>query len=137
MWDSSINFTGKRVAVIGSGASAVQAVPELSKVAAKLHNYQRSAIWCKIRGQYAYSSFVKFLFRWFPFVMKLYRLKIYLKVYILICFFLLTKKTKQRKKREAGAYIYTFLYYNTNTYFSFIKYSIERIKLYHFWLLQK
>ncbi|KAI7860770.1 hypothetical protein BDC45DRAFT_562968 [Circinella umbellata] len=77
-WDSTIDFTGKRVAVIGSGASAVQAIPELSKVATKLHNYQRSAIWCKIRGQYAYSSFVKFLFRWFPFLMKLYRLKIYL-----------------------------------------------------------
>ncbi|KAI9498576.1 flavin-binding monooxygenase-like protein [Zychaea mexicana] len=78
MWDSSIDFTGKKVAVIGSGASAVQAVPELSKVASKLHNYQRTAIWCRPRGQYAYSALTKFLFRWCPLLMKLYRLKFYL-----------------------------------------------------------
>ena len=108
MWDSNIDFTGKRVAVIGSGASAVQAVPELSKAAAKLHNYQRSAIWCKIRGQYAYSSFVKFLFRWFPFLMKIYRLKIYLKVHILSVFS--NKENKGEEKKEAAdIYIYFFI----------------------------
>ncbi|KAI9257178.1 hypothetical protein BDA99DRAFT_132697 [Phascolomyces articulosus] len=82
MWDSSIDFKGKKVAVIGSGASAVQAIPELAKEAAKLHNYQRSAIWTRARGQYAYSDFMKFMFRWCPLLMKLYRLKFFVNLEI-------------------------------------------------------
>jgi 4-hydroxyacetophenone monooxygenase len=44
-WDPGLDLTGKRVAVIGSGASAFQLVPEVAKVAAKLYVFQRSAPW--------------------------------------------------------------------------------------------
>ncbi len=44
-WDESLDLTGKRVAVIGSAASAVQSVPEIAKVAGQLHVFQRSANW--------------------------------------------------------------------------------------------
>ena len=44
-WDPDIDLTGKRVAVLGSGASAFQLVPEVAKVAAKLFVFQRSAPW--------------------------------------------------------------------------------------------
>jgi cyclohexanone monooxygenase len=44
-WDPSVDLAGKRVAVIGSAASAVQCIPELAKVAGRLHVFQRSANW--------------------------------------------------------------------------------------------
>jgi 4-hydroxyacetophenone monooxygenase len=44
-WDPDIDLTGKRVAVLGSGASAFQLVPEVAKVASKLYVFQRSAPW--------------------------------------------------------------------------------------------
>ena len=44
-WDESVDLAGKRVAVIGSAASAVQSVPEIAKVAGRLHVFQRSPNW--------------------------------------------------------------------------------------------
>jgi len=41
LWNKSINLEGKRVAVVGTGASAIQAIPEVAKVAKKLVVYQR------------------------------------------------------------------------------------------------
>src|SRR6185295_19969837 len=44
-WEHEHDLAGKRVAVIGTGASALQIVPELAKVAGKLSVFQRSAAW--------------------------------------------------------------------------------------------
>ena len=44
-WDDGHDFAGRRVAVIGTGATAVQLIPELAKTAADLTVYQRTAIW--------------------------------------------------------------------------------------------
>lgn len=44
-WDPSYDVTGKRVGVIGTGASAVQIVPEVHKQAAALSVFQRTAAW--------------------------------------------------------------------------------------------
>lgn len=45
VWDPQIELAGKRVAVLGSGASAFQLVPEVAKVAGQLYVFQRSAPW--------------------------------------------------------------------------------------------
>lgn len=42
-WDHENDLRGKAVAVIGTGASAIQFVPEVAKVAVRLHVFQRSA----------------------------------------------------------------------------------------------
>jgi cation diffusion facilitator CzcD-associated flavoprotein CzcO len=42
-WDHGVDLRGKRVAVLGTGASAIQFVPEISKVAAHVTVFQRSA----------------------------------------------------------------------------------------------
>ena len=42
-WDHDYRYEGRRVAVIGTGASAVQVIPELAKDAAELTVYQRTA----------------------------------------------------------------------------------------------
>ncbi|OJJ97448.1 hypothetical protein ASPACDRAFT_45538 [Aspergillus aculeatus ATCC 16872] len=41
-WDSTYDVAGKRIAVIGNGASAIQIVPELANTASRLTVYQRS-----------------------------------------------------------------------------------------------
>jgi len=44
-WDTSLDITGKNVALIGVGASGVQIVPEIQPHVGKLDIYQRSAPW--------------------------------------------------------------------------------------------
>src|SRR5690606_8386140 len=44
-WDHSVDLTGKRVAVIGTGASAIQIVPEIIDRVAPLQLYQRTLAW--------------------------------------------------------------------------------------------
>jgi cation diffusion facilitator CzcD-associated flavoprotein CzcO len=44
-WDHSVDLIGKRVAVIGTGASAIQIVPEIVDQVAELHLYQRTPPW--------------------------------------------------------------------------------------------
>lgn len=45
-WDHDVDLTGKRVAVIGTGASAVQLIPEIAPAVASLTVFQRTPIWC-------------------------------------------------------------------------------------------
>ncbi|KAK4936739.1 hypothetical protein LTR10_022463 [Elasticomyces elasticus] len=44
-WDSSCDWSGKRVAVIGTGSSAIQIVPQLQKTAKHLTTFMRSVTW--------------------------------------------------------------------------------------------
>lgn len=45
-WDHNQDLAGKRVAVIGTGASAVQVVPEIAPIVEQLKVFQRTPIWC-------------------------------------------------------------------------------------------
>lgn len=45
-WDHGVDLTGKRVAVIGTGASAVQVIPEIAPIVKQLKVFQRTPIWC-------------------------------------------------------------------------------------------
>jgi len=77
-WDHELGLTGKRVAVIGTGASAIQIVPELAKQAARLDVYQRTAPWVMPRRDVAYRPWQKWLLRTFPPVQRLARASVYL-----------------------------------------------------------
>ena len=44
-WDDQVDLTGRKVAVIGTGATAVQLIPEAAKVASELTVFQRTPIW--------------------------------------------------------------------------------------------
>jgi cyclohexanone monooxygenase len=44
-WDHSVSLEGARVAVLGTGSTASQLVPELAKVADKVYSVQRSPTW--------------------------------------------------------------------------------------------
>jgi cation diffusion facilitator CzcD-associated flavoprotein CzcO len=45
-WDESLDLRGRRAAVIGTGASAVQLVPAIAPEVAELTVFQRTPIWC-------------------------------------------------------------------------------------------
>jgi cation diffusion facilitator CzcD-associated flavoprotein CzcO len=76
-WDHSVDLTGKRVAVIGTGASAIQIVPEVQRVAAHLDVYQRSAPWVIPRNDRRYPRLERLALRHVPALGRLYRTGIY------------------------------------------------------------
>jgi cation diffusion facilitator CzcD-associated flavoprotein CzcO len=55
-WDHGIDLRGKRVAVIGTGASGVQVVPELAKVVEHLMVFQRTPPWMVPKDDRPYSA---------------------------------------------------------------------------------
>ncbi|NMN98905.1 flavin-containing monooxygenase [Antrihabitans stalactiti] len=65
-WDHSIPLDGKRVAVVGTGASAVQLVPEIAPLVAHLDVYQRTPIWIAPKLDFPVPELVKTLFRRIP-----------------------------------------------------------------------
>lgn len=65
-WNHDVDLTGKRVAVIGSAASAVQIVPEIAKVAGQLTVLQRSPNWIMPRRNKGYSPARRRFYRQFP-----------------------------------------------------------------------
>jgi cyclohexanone monooxygenase len=76
-WDHSTDLTGKRVAVIGTGASAIQIVPEVQKVAVHLDVYQRTAPWVIPRNDRTYPKPERAALRRIPALGRLYRSGIY------------------------------------------------------------
>ncbi|WP_431949485.1 flavin-containing monooxygenase [Nocardia lijiangensis] len=65
-WDHGYDFTGKRVAVIGTGASAVQIVPELVGKAASVKVFQRTPGWVLPRVNRQTNPLTKSLYRHVP-----------------------------------------------------------------------
>ena len=65
-WDHDYDMAGKRVAVIGTGASGVQIIPELVKTAAKVTVFQRTPGWVLPRLDFRHPGWAKQLFRHLP-----------------------------------------------------------------------
>lgn len=78
-WDHGVDLAGKRVAVIGTGASAIQFVPAIAGQVEALHVFQRSPSHMMPRPDRAYSGLEKALFRFVPGATRLHRAWIYAK----------------------------------------------------------
>jgi cation diffusion facilitator CzcD-associated flavoprotein CzcO len=65
-WDHSVDLTGKRVAVIGTGASAIQIVPSIVKEVGELQLYQRTPPWVVPRPNEAFPAALKRAFETVP-----------------------------------------------------------------------
>ena len=76
-WNHDVDLTGKRVAVIGTGASAIQIVPELQKIVGHLDVYQRTAPWIIPRNDRTYSRVERAALRRIPGLQRLYRTGLY------------------------------------------------------------
>ncbi|MFJ2294176.1 flavin-containing monooxygenase [Streptomyces sp. NPDC087894] len=66
-WDHDYDLSGKRVAVVGTGASAIQIVPEIQPKAGRLTLFQRTPPWVMPRMDRAISGAEKWLHRTLPF----------------------------------------------------------------------
>ncbi|MEV6070650.1 NAD(P)/FAD-dependent oxidoreductase [Nocardia sp. NPDC052001] len=72
-WDHDHDLTGQRVAVIGTGASAVQFVPEIQPLVEKLLLFQRSAPWIVPRMDRVTSGVERYLLDRIPLAQRLIR----------------------------------------------------------------
>jgi cation diffusion facilitator CzcD-associated flavoprotein CzcO len=73
-WDPEFEFRGKRVAVLGTGASAIQFVPAIAPEVSKLHLFQRSAPWVIPKPDRPYSAWERRIYQRLPVVQSLSRL---------------------------------------------------------------
>jgi cation diffusion facilitator CzcD-associated flavoprotein CzcO len=76
-WRHDIDLTGKRVAVIGTGASAIQFVPEIQPTVDNLRVFQRTPAWVLSRHDRPYSPLQKRVFSTVPVAQQLNRQRIY------------------------------------------------------------
>ena len=72
-WRHDVPIASKRVAVVGSGCSAIQIVPAIQPIAAHVDVYQRSSGWTVPRLDGPYSERAQRLFERFPLVQRLDR----------------------------------------------------------------
>jgi cation diffusion facilitator CzcD-associated flavoprotein CzcO len=76
-WDPSTDLAGQRVAVIGTGASAIQLVPRLAERVARLSVFQRTPPWVVPKPDRAIPERQRRMFALFPILQRLYRWWIY------------------------------------------------------------
>lgn len=71
-WNHDYDLTGKRVAVIGTGASAIQFVPQIQPLVKQLYVFQRTAMGVA-KSRYDTQQFSKSLITQFPQIQRLWR----------------------------------------------------------------
>ena len=102
-WDESVDLRGKRVAVVGSGASAAQVIPSIQPEVAELHVFQRTPHWVMARPDRHFRWWERRLMR-IPAVNRAVRTAIYLKLETRVIGFkyspLLLKLVAEREARK-------------------------------------
>jgi cation diffusion facilitator CzcD-associated flavoprotein CzcO len=73
-WDHDYDLAGRRVAVIGSGASTIQFLPEIAPEVERLYLFQRSAPYIILKPEREYSERHHRAFRRFPWLLSAERL---------------------------------------------------------------
>src|SRR4051812_30493645 len=77
-WDADHDLTGERVAVIGTGASAIQVVPAVQPVVGSIAVYQRTPAWVVPRTDHPVKPWMRRLYRFVPGLQKGIRAALYL-----------------------------------------------------------
>jgi cation diffusion facilitator CzcD-associated flavoprotein CzcO len=75
-WQHDVDLAGRRVAVVGTGCSAIQAVPAIQPVVSQVDVYQRSPGWTIPRMDFAYRERTLRLFERFPVLQRIDRASI-------------------------------------------------------------
>jgi cation diffusion facilitator CzcD-associated flavoprotein CzcO len=76
-WRHDVELAGRRVAVVGTGCSAIQVVPAIQPIVEHVDVYQRSPGWTIPKLDYAYSARAQRLFERFPVLQRLDRAAIF------------------------------------------------------------
>ncbi|EQM66483.1 NAD(P)/FAD-dependent oxidoreductase [Pseudomonas tohonis] len=104
-WDHDYDLAGKRIAVVGTGASSIQFVPQIQKVVGQLDLYQRTAPWVMPKPDRAISENERSRFKRFPLLQKLWRGGIYAILESRVIGFALTPKVMKLAQLVAKGYI--------------------------------
>ena len=108
-WDHNVDVTGTHVAVVGTGASAIQFVPEIAKTAAHVDVYQRTPPYVLPKTDRPYGEAEHAFYDRFPVVRKADRLRIFLYGELLTSGFVLSPKLlaapMQQWRRQLGTQI--------------------------------
>lgn len=104
-WDETTDLSNKKVAVIGTGASAIQIVPSIAGEVSTLELFQRTPAWVLPRMDHPISGSAKRLFHNVPFVQRLARQLIYWTLELRVFGFLGNRKLMQRAEAMARAYL--------------------------------
>jgi cation diffusion facilitator CzcD-associated flavoprotein CzcO len=76
-WEGGYDLKGKSVAVIGTGASAIQIVPAIVSEVGHLDLYQRTAPWILPKKDKNISAFRRAMYKYLPITRQLYRTRLY------------------------------------------------------------
>ncbi|GAA0594773.1 NAD(P)/FAD-dependent oxidoreductase [Kribbella sandramycini] len=76
-WNHDLDLAGRKVAVVGTGASAIQFVPAIQPEVEELHLFQRTPPWVMPRPDRKISAAERAVFRRFPLAQKAIRTGIY------------------------------------------------------------
>ncbi len=97
-WQHNVDLKNKNVVIIGSAASAIQAVPKLAEIAKKVSVFQRTPNYISPRNDRAYTEDEKKSFRKHPWKMKLLRWRMFWRFELI-----LTPLFKRKSFMRAGA----------------------------------
>ncbi|PQM51327.1 NAD(P)/FAD-dependent oxidoreductase [Mycolicibacter virginiensis] len=78
-WDHSVPIAGAKVAVLGTGSTAAQLLPELAEVAEKVYSLQRSPTWILPKPDRRYTPRERWAFARIPLAKRLYRTRLWLR----------------------------------------------------------
>ena len=104
-WDHGYDLAGKRVAVIGTGASAIQFVPNVAEKVARLDLYQRTPVWIIPKPDRVISAAERALFRRFPKLQLALRNSIYWMLETRVLGFVINPRLMKLVEREARGHI--------------------------------
>jgi cation diffusion facilitator CzcD-associated flavoprotein CzcO len=104
-WPDDLQLDNQSVAVIGTGASAVQAIPHIAKSAARLDVYQRTPAWILPHSGHRTRRVTQRLFRWLPFTQKLVRHWVYLTRELLVLAFVRQPERMTRGEAQAREFL--------------------------------
>lgn len=76
-WRHDCDLKGRRVAVVGTGASGIQIVPNIAQKVGELHLFQRTAAWVLHKPDRPMRAWEQRMFKVFPFTQRMYRTLFY------------------------------------------------------------
>jgi cation diffusion facilitator CzcD-associated flavoprotein CzcO len=104
-WDSSIDLDGKNIAVIGTGASSIQFVPQIAPLAAKLNLFQRTPPWIVPKLDHPIADRWRRRFERIPGLMKTYRTMLFWLLEIRVLGFLKKGWLRAQGEKEARKHL--------------------------------
>ena len=104
-WNHDHDLTGRRVAVIGTGASAIQTVPQIQPIVEQLVLFQRTPPWVMPHRDRPITDFERRLYRRFPALQRAVRTGVYLSREMLVPGFVRNPKLMQLPQRVARRHL--------------------------------